>query len=196
MLLLRKPYQNEACMITRSQYTEIFIHYINKQFSDHSHLAIATRVFECIDYIAENLDEIKLHAGKDSLLRHPTNHLAFHLNGLNTPEEVVNQFTFLIAEVDACLTGLLDISDVGLRNQVISTFLNHINDSEVGCMEVRLRNAITFYGTYQSTGLLSLNDLMQELYQDVHTSITVSQLLTFFADKVELHLPVINQDQK
>src|SRR5207237_5163831 len=107
------------------------------------------------------------------------NNMAFHLKGLDTPEMVENQFAHLISEVDGCLAELLSFNETPIRNQVISTFLNHINDSHNGCMEVRLRNALTFYGMYKSTGIFSLNHLMEDFYQNAHSNFTVSELLEY-----------------
>jgi len=182
-------------MINRSALTDQFITYIQKQHANHPHRDIAIRVLYCIKYIRFDLDEIKKHAGKDSLLR-DMNNMAFHLHGLDTPDAVEKQFTQLIAEVDSCLAGLLSMDNDAIGDQVISTFLNHINDSDVGCMEVRLRNALNFYVTYQSVGLLSLNDLMQDVYQNINTKISVRKLLESFGNMVDAELPVINQHRE
>lgn len=171
--------------------TEEFIGHILKYLPAHSHLNIAIRVFECIDYIRDNLDEISSHAGQTELLRHPKNHLSFHLNGLETQEEAKEHFTQLLSEIDSSLAYLLSLDD-SQRSQAISVFLNHINDSVKGCMEARLRPALSFVGTFQSSGLLSLNNLMEEVYGKVDEDIPVEKLLEFFGDKVEHHIPVID----
>jgi len=183
----------------RSQISGDFADYIKKQFEKHSHLEITIRVLECLDYIQNNINEIASHAGNVSLLRHPTNHLAFHLNDLNTPQEVKDNFANLISETNTCLHGLLSIEDISIRHQIISIFLNHINDSDIGCMEVRLRNAITFYGIYISVGLISLDNLMQEFYEiygGINKTITVENILAFFGEKVDLQLLVMNHDHQ
>lgn len=190
-------------MQNRGHITADFINYCKNNLATHSHFEITVRVLECLDYIEDNLGEIASQAGKVSLLRHPVNHLAFHLNGLNTPREVIDTFSKLISEVHGCLSSLLTIENTSIRNQIISIFLNHINDSDVGCMEIRLRNALTFYGKYQSVGLISLNNLMQEFYEsrggvknNLNIPITVENMLSFFADKVDLHLLVMNNENQ
>ncbi len=75
------------------------------------------------------------------------------------------------------------------RNAVMSSFLNNINDSDVGCMEARLRPALTYYALYQSTGCRHINDLMHEFF-DSHSTTEVADVLSFFAAPIAHHLPV------
>lgn len=193
-----QPLSSEGSSLSMTSSNEVindFISYIEINFTDHSHRAIAIRVLECVDYIDRNRDEIAAHAGKVALLRHPGNHMAFHLQGMNAPEDVLDQFGKLVAEVQGCLQGLLQIEDAPIRNEVISLFLNQINDSDVGCMEVRLRNALTFYGIYSSSGLVHITDLMQAFYAE-GGEITAKRLLEFFADKVNHQLLIRNREDE
>src|SRR5262245_28453998 len=129
-----------------------FIDYLNTHLNQHPNLDITLRVLVCLDYIENNIDEIAKHAGKESLLRHPEKHLAFHLACFSTPNMAKDQLLKLVAEVKGCLTEFLAIEDPVLKKAVINSFLLNINDSDAGCMEARLRPALMYYGLYKSHG--------------------------------------------
>jgi len=179
-------------MINRPS-THDFSEYLKENFKNHSHLKIAILFCECMDYIQENMAEIKSKAGKTTVLDHRG--LIFNFNGLNTPEEIENHFTQLNTELHACIDGLLSIENRDIRNQVIDIFLDHINNSAIASMEIRLRNAIIFYDVYQRVGLISFNNIMQAFYEQYdsvnHKNITAANILKFFADKVNSHLLVV-----
>ena len=172
---------------------KIFQH-IKQEHSKHPNFAITLKVLECLDYIEKNIDTIAKSAGKASLLRHPTNHLAFHLAGFDTPEIAKDQLLKLVNETKGCFNGILAITDPLVQQSILIGFLNNINDSEAGCMEARLRPALMYYGLYQSNGCQDITTLLHELGSQF-TDLTVCDVLDFFADKVEHQVMVIDHDQ-
>ena len=159
------------------------INHIMKHFSQHSHYEIVVRVLNCLDYIEKNIDTIAKRAGKEDLLRHPENHLAFHLTNYRTPQEAKDQLLKLIIEVKGSFNELLAIEDADTQKSVMNIFLLNINDSDVGCMEARLRPALVFYGLYKSNGGIcqNINYLMQEFNSVIQTKgePTVAEILIF-----------------
>lgn len=179
---------------------EEFIQYINVNHLHHSHLQDASKCFECLDYIEKNIDSIIAMVGKKDLLRHPTNGLAFHLAYSNA-DAAKHSLVNLISEVRGCFDGLMKIEDVKIRKAVIDIFLSNINDSDLGCMEVRLRSALMFYALYESSGgVLDINTLFLQFvtqYPNVLSKqMRVEDVLDFFGDKINHQLPILNEEKE
>ena len=175
------------------------IQYLLINFSENSHLEITLRVLECLDYIEKEIDTIAKQAGKESLLRHPQNHMAFHLAGYQSPDEAKDHLLKLVGEVKGRFQELIAIDTPDLRQAAIQTFLLNINDSEVGCMEARLRPALLASALFESNGCRNLHDLMHEFNTKLTTpsdiATTIETILDFFSDKVEYHLPVFVENK-
>lgn len=107
---------------------------LEEHFRDHPNVEITRRVLECLEYIEKNIDDVASQVGKQGLLRHPTNHLAFHLKDFKQPAEAKISFQLLIAEVKGSLEQLRDIADPNVHQAVTHSFLFNINDDAVGCM--------------------------------------------------------------
>lgn len=165
------------------------IDYINKNHSGHSHLAIAVRVLRCLAYIEKHIKDIAAQAGVISLLRDPGTGLAFHIADYPTPDIAHDQLMKLVNEVRGALHDLMAIENDQLRHEVVSIFLNNINDANNGCMEARLRPALMFYALYQSSGCVDMHNLMHEFVRQ-HENQTLIDMLDYFSLRVEHQLPV------
>lgn len=176
---------------------KFFLNYIETHFSHHSHQAIALKSIDLLDYVDKHLDEVAQQALEKSLFRHPESHLALHLNGYHSPELAKEELKRFISEVKGCLDALLAIDNEDLKKVVIHLFLSNINDSPVGCLEVRFRQALTFAGLFLSNGVLSINDLMQQYYETTNMDgQSTAALLDFFADQIEHRIPIRHLDGK
>jgi len=166
--------------------------YILAHHGTHHNIKVAKNVFELLAYIDQHLDSIAKLAGKKKLFRHPVNHMAVHLHG--TKEEVKQQLSGVITQVKQCFSEFFSVKNPETKSHLINGFLSNIDDSDVGCMEVRLKKAFSFYGLYQSRGeILELHDLMREFLGEgniVADEGMVAGLLNFFSDSVAQKMPV------
>jgi hypothetical protein len=80
--------------------------YLTRYFTHHSHYAITQRVLECLQYIEQNVDNIAAKVGSKDMIRHPTNHLAFHLAGYHNAGDAKRELLDLVNEVRKCFTAI------------------------------------------------------------------------------------------
>lgn len=172
-----------------------YICYLSENFAHHPNLAIIISTLECLEYIEENIHTIAQQVGKSQLLRHPTNHLAFHLSGYRSAKEATDVLLKLAHEVRGRFEQLVTIEDLKHRTAQLNTFLLNINDSDVGCMEARLRPALLSCALQDNNGCPTLDELMHQFYASCKSNqgACVEEIIDFFADKVEHQLPVYTE---
>ena len=176
--------------------------YINKNFGDHPKREFAVKVAQCIEYIAGNLEDIlpKTKPGKDIVLRHPDNNMAFHLDARDAVTDkaaqasIRQQLEGIVAQFKQCFKDFLAIEDEQQRTLIIDCFLNNIIDAPAGCMEARLSMAFEFYSLYQSSdGNFDIDNLLATFLQKLKNKgvPTVAETIDFFANLVEYKMPVV-----
>lgn len=171
--------------------TEI-IQYLLRHHESHQHTSLAVRVLQCLIYIENNIDEIATHAGKDHL-RDPVGKLAFHLNNYETPKIARDELLKMVAEVRGVFVEIMAMKEEGLRHETMSIFLNNIRDNDAGCMEWRVRFALTHYAFAQTGGSYHINELYQE-FDRLHPNMALTDFLDYFSFRVEYHCPVQDID--
>jgi len=172
--------------------------YLWDNYKEHPNIEITQKVLTCVEYIEQNIDNIaqQVIAGNNQVFRHPENHMAVHVHAA-TEQEFKQQFRHIIEQLKQCFEDFLQIEDIACKKRIINIFLNNIDDSEVGCMEVRLKKAFAFYGLYSSNGgVFSFNDLMQDFFSRhrVIDESIVPKLLNDFSDFITYQLPVEYDD--
>jgi Ankyrin repeats (many copies) len=163
--------------------------YLTRYFHHHSSYAITVRVLQCLIYIEQNIDTIAAKVGSKDIIRHPTNHLAFHLAGYDNAADAKRELLDLVNEVRKCFSDMIAIADESIRYQVITFFLNNINDSQTGCMEARLRPALMSYALYLNVGCHDLHSHM-EAFANQYPELKVVDVLTFFGMPIQHHILV------
>ena len=179
----------------RGKKMQAYIKYLKDEFSTHPHFKVTERVLELLDYIENNIDHVVTQIGKKDLIRHPTNHLSFHLNSYTNAESAKKDLLNLVQEVKACLDDLISL-DPKIGIAVTSLFLYNINDADTGCMEARLRPALDYYALYKSTGgVRRFDDWMFEFNNTFQGNFNIKNLIEFFSDKVDYRLPVLHHQE-
>ncbi len=178
--------------------------FLNQNYTSHQNYSIAIKLFDCLRYIDENLDSIAQVAdipGTSRTLRAP-NGMAFHINFAQNGNDVKTVFSGLFEQIEHVAAFLLD-----KQNQLfINSFLNNIRDSDVGCLEARLHQAIDCVIFFESNGgIVALSDLMTTFWSQ---SILPKKLepgsndleictaaLEFFQPHVTFQFTVMHEDQ-
>lgn len=128
---------------------------ISRDFSSHPNRTIANNVIETLMYIklnpglikyaVENKDDVTLYTYTrdqvNGVLR-ASNDMSFHLNSYakGDSDNAVNDFTALISSIENGITLMNENPDH------IETFISYIKDSDVGCLEFRLSDALVYVG--------------------------------------------------
>jgi ankyrin repeat protein len=169
------------------------IEYLKQNFSSHPNLELTCRIFSCLQYVHDHIDDIVAKVGKEQLFKHLESQVTIHLSYLSG-EIAKDSLLNLYAEILPSMEILESIADPAEHQAVFVSFLNNICDSEKGCMEARLRPALMFLGYYLSNGCQRINDIMLTFMNEVNHRPTVLDILDFFASRIEHRLPVKDLD--
>lgn len=167
-----------------------FIDQIRKIHKDSAEPPIAIKVLEClafiklnsawIAYAVENKEKDRSiytfaeDEAKQVLRDH--NGLAFHIVSYNNAETALRDYDRLILSVE---TGIKEIRN---NPEQVAIFIDRFLDSEAGCMEARLANALEYLATRD---LPDINDLLKEFsLSEFESCNNLHGALNFFKDHI------------
>ena len=116
------------------------IDYVATHLQNHLQQQKIRQILELLDYIAHHLEEV---VAEPDVFKHPQNNLIVQLKNYESQEQAREKLTSLIAEVKTCFTRLSSLPESMERQNALEDFFTKMNDSAQGCMEERLRVALS-----------------------------------------------------
>ncbi len=191
--------------------SESFIELLENSYMHVTGAAAAVKVFKSILIIKERLSRGKSgilnQVVANSLIRIQvpgTDSVSFHVAHLKSTDEAIAYFNRLITQVESAIEFLMYSNRASLTpaaNQIdyIPYFLLNIRDSDIGCMEARLRQAFDFISALQSTGgVVDLNSMMHAFFQQIPEAVNQSndilvfqESLAYFGRYVDFNFPLL-----
>ena len=173
-----------------------FIQFIKANFADVPNTKSAVKVLKCLAYIEANQEKLirDIVTNKWALVRDP-DHTAIHVAHLKTETAVRDFFGHLVAQIKTAIKTIQDYNN----RFITHAFIENFRDSDVGCMEVRMGQALQYVGMLESNGgVLSLDNMMENFASTWQANgltgddeiACFKAALEYFGHFVDIHYPV------
>lgn len=190
---------------------QVFIERVKRDYSKLPNAQSALQALNCIAYIQKQLRGSNARGFleltvKEGLMRDPDG-TSFHVKHLTDTEAALNYFQRIIQHVEGAIDTIIKMQENPkntFKINYIECFLQNFRDSDVGCMEARIKKALDFVAFLEmNNGVLKLENLMQEFLSKLPENIDQKndvvifhQALKFFSPLVALNYPIIEETAK